>query len=333
MILHPPVIALLIGSLLVSYMLLHSAYYGIQILRKWDMTSGSELQLVLERKTYLISTIIAYAFAFQLMSLFLFIYTADDLCRLFVGAMCAAGTLFVNAYGYPTLILKVINFLLAGLWLIVNYVDNRAVDYPLIKKKYLLLLIITPSVLTETVAQSLYFFGLEPNVITSCCGSLFSADVRDLSSGLVTFTGIPMKMAFSLSMAVTLASGIYFYLKGKGGYLFSFTSGATFFISIASLISFISLYFYELPTHHCPFCILQKEYGYIGYPLYISLLGGGVSGMGVGAVMPFRNITSLRKTLPSIQRRLTLASLVLYAIFLLIATHRMVFTDFRLHWS
>jgi hypothetical protein len=329
MILHAPVIALLVGSLLVSYMLLHSSYYGVQILRKWDIASGSELQLLLERKTYLVSTITAYVFAFQLLSLFLFIYTADDLCRLFVGAMCAAGTLLVNSYGYPTLVLKVINFLLAGLWLVINYMDNRARDYPLIKKKYLLLLIITPSILAETVAQSLYFFGLEPNVITSCCGSLFSTDARDLSSGLASFTGIPMKITFYLSMAFTAATGVFFYLKGKGGYLFSSASAVAFVVSVASLISFISLYFYELPTHHCPFCILQREYGYIGYPLYISLLGGGVTGMGVGVVTPFRNIGSLREALPSIQRRLTLASLVFYLLFAIIVTYRIVFSDFR----
>ena len=38
-----------------------------------------------------------YPFGFQLASLFLFIYTADHLHPLFVGAMCAAGTLYVNA--------------------------------------------------------------------------------------------------------------------------------------------------------------------------------------------------------------------------------------------
>jgi hypothetical protein len=146
-ILDPPILALLLGSILISYLVLYSTAFGVQIIRNWDIRSGSELQLSLERKTYLISTIISYAFGFQLLSLFLFIYTTDDLCRLFVGAMCAVGTLNVNAYGYPALILKIINFLLAGTWLILNYADNRAFDYPLIKKKYIFLLIIAPFIL------------------------------------------------------------------------------------------------------------------------------------------------------------------------------------------
>jgi len=121
MMLHPTVIALMVGSFLLCLMLLISSAHGIRILRKWDLQSGSELQLELERRTYLVSTLLAYALGFQLVSLFLFIYTADDLHRLFVGAMCAAGTLNVNPFGYPTLVLKVVNFLLAAVWLIVNY--------------------------------------------------------------------------------------------------------------------------------------------------------------------------------------------------------------------
>ncbi|MDD5245336.1 MAG: hypothetical protein PHU49_15115, partial [Syntrophorhabdaceae bacterium] len=147
MIMHPAVIALFTGSILVSFMALYAAYYGVSILKHWDLKDGRELQLNLERKTYLVSTIMSYAFCFQLLSLFLFIFTADKLSNLFVGAMCAAGTLNVNSYGYPTMLLKIVNFLFGGVWLILNYTDNKAVDYPLIKKKYLFLLVIVPFII------------------------------------------------------------------------------------------------------------------------------------------------------------------------------------------
>ena len=125
MIFHPTVMALFAGSILVSFMILYSASYAFQILRKWDLQSGSELQLNLERRTYLISTLLAYAFGFELLSFFLFVFTADQVHTFFVGAMCAAGSLYANDYGYPTLIVKLVNFLLAGIWLVVNYVDNQ----------------------------------------------------------------------------------------------------------------------------------------------------------------------------------------------------------------
>jgi hypothetical protein len=330
MIFHPAIIALLLSSFLITFLILYSSYFGLRIVRKWDIKSSSELQLNLERRTYLISTILAYVLGFQLISLFLYIYTADNLHSLFIGAMCAAGTLNVNSYGYPTLILKVVNFLLAGLWLIVNYTDNRAYDYPLIKKKYFFLLVIALFVTAEMIIQSNYLLRLKADVITSCCGSLFSTDTRGIISEIAALPSIPMKIAFYLGMAFMFASGIYFYLKNRGGYVFSLASAVAFIISILSLISFISLYFYELPTHHCPFCILQREYGYIGYLLYITILGGSVLGMGVGVVMPFRNTESLSEILPSVQRRFAIISLVLYFLFTAVVTYRIVFSDFKL---
>ncbi|MGZ6291871.1 MAG: hypothetical protein ACXWMK_06730, partial [Syntrophales bacterium] len=123
MILHPAIIALVLVSLLISGMVIYASFFGVQIIRHWDIESGSEGQLALERRTYLISTILSYMLIFQIGSLFLYIYTADSLHGLFVGAMCAAGTLNVNPYGYPTFLLKILNFILAGMWLIINYTD------------------------------------------------------------------------------------------------------------------------------------------------------------------------------------------------------------------
>jgi len=71
---------------------------------------------------------------------------------------------------------------------------------------------------------------------------------------------------------------------------------------------------------------LQKEYGYIGYPLYLTLLGGTITGIGVGVLMPFKNIKSLSEVLPSFQKRLTLASLTLLILFTTIVTYRILFS-------
>jgi hypothetical protein len=296
-------------------------------LRRWNIESGSEGQLILERKTYLISTLLTYLLGFELLSLFLYVFTADRLHTFFVGAMCAAGTLYVNDYGYPALILKVANFLLAGLWLILNYTDNRGYDYPLIRKKYALLLIMAPLILAEVILQANYFLRLKPDIITSCCGSLFSTGENGFASEIVALPTIPMKVAFYLSVTLTVASGAYFYRKGRGGYLFSSMSAITLIVSFASILSFISVYFYEQPTHHCPFCILQREYGYIGYPLYITLLGGAILGMGTGVLIPFRKIKSLSEMVPPIQKRLAFISVILFLLFTAGVTFGMIFSN------
>ncbi|MEN6623918.1 MAG: hypothetical protein ABFD50_20530 [Smithella sp.] len=218
MILHPAIIALVFTSFLLSGMIIYSSFFGIYIIKLWNLKSGSEEQLMLERKTYLISIILFYAFVFEMGSLFLYIYTADNLHNLFVGAMCAAGSLYVNPYGYPTFLLKIANCILAGLWLIINYVDNQACDYPLIKKKYALLIFLAPLIIAETLFQLFYFSGLRADVVTSCCGSLFSSTQG--VAGL-EYSGISFKKAVEI-----------FY----GGFLLMSGSGFTYLIKDRRII-------------------------------------------------------------------------------------------------
>lgn len=331
MISNPAVMALLLSSLLVGGMILFASFFALRILRGWDPGSGSDLQLVLERRTYLVSTLLAWVLAFQAVSIFLFIHTVDGLHLRFVGAMCAAGVLNVNGFGYPTLLLKLVNVLLAGLWLLINYVDNRAYDYPLIRKKYLFLLFLSPLLLAEGVGQGWFFFGLRPDVITSCCGSLFGGQGKGVAADLAALPLVPAVGLFAVCMGLDLGAGLIYYRTGRGGRLFSSLSGITLVVALVSLISFISLYFYEIPTHHCPFCLLQREYGYIGYPLYLALLGGGLCGLGVGMLQSFRQVPSLKATLPPLQRRLALLSLLLYLLFTGIVLIRIFSSPFTLH--
>ena len=328
MILHPSVIANLLAAYISSGMVLYALFYGVQILKHWDIQNGHELQLVLERKTYLISTLLSYVFGLQLLSLFLFIFTADSLAPLFVGAMCAVGTLNVDAYGYPTLALKIFNFILAGLWLILNYADNQGYDYPLIKKKYQLLTFVAPLIILEMVLESAYFLGMKADVITSCCGSLFSSErTTGIGSEIASMPALPMMWFFYIAMLCTLTNGIVFYVKGLGGYFYAVLSLLMFIVSLVSIVSFISLYIYALPTHHCPFCIIMEEYHYIGYLLYMLLFGAVVSGVGVGALIPFRQVESLQFMLGGFIGKLALASIILYAAFAALVTYKIVFSS------
>jgi hypothetical protein len=205
----------------------------------------------------------------------------------------------------------VLNFFLAGLWLILNHADGRAPDYPLIRIKYLLLLLIAPFIAAEALFQTRYFLGLRPDVITSCCGSLFSDSANSVPSDIAFFPIRPMIIIFALFTALAVIAGFLFVRTTRGGYVLAFLSGALFPVTAASILSFISLYIYALPTHHCPFCILQKEYSYVGYFLYGLLFGASLSGLGVGILTPFRRKAGLAGELPGIQKKLALTSAVL----------------------
>ena len=330
MILHPGVLALLVSALLIALMALYAGGYGIQILRHWDLASGSERQLQLERKTYLVSTIVSYVLGFQLLALFLFLFTVDGLSTLFVGAMCAVGSLTVNGFGYPTLLLKLATFILAGLWLIINHADNQGYDYPLIRIKYALLLILVPVIVTEAVVQSCYFLSLRPDIITSCCGTLFSSNARTLAGEMVNAPPLPMLLLFWGSTLATFGAGVWFVYRGSGGYLFALLSGCQFLVALAAVISVISLYIYQMPTHHCPFCILQIEYYCIGYPLYIAILTAAVCGLGVGLLQRYRRVPSLSEAVPAFQRRLTVTALWALGVLAFLTAIPVVTTSFTL---
>jgi len=322
--LTPAVLALTLGSLMTCGMLLYAAAFGAVILRSWDLNSGSELQLRLERQTYLISTLLAVTLIFQFLSFFLYVYTADRMHPYFTGAMCAAGSLYANGWGYPVLLLKLASLIMAGLWLIINRADNRGYDYPLVRVKYRLLLVLAPLVMVEAAGQWLYFWNLQPNIITSCCGALFSTSGENLGADILSLPVKPMLIAAFTAIGAMLAAGLWFYRTQKGGYLLAGLSLTAFIIAGLACITAVSLYTYELPTHRCPFCLLQREYGYVGYLLYASLLVGVLGGVGAGLLTAFRDRPSLAESLPPFQARLALAGMVGFGVFALVSVYQIV---------
>ena len=310
MILRPDILALLLGSLLVCLMTLGAAGFGVVILRRWDIGSGSELQLALERRTYLVSTLVGYLLLFQLASLFLFIRSADDMSRLFAGAMCAVGTLSAGSYGYPALLVKVVTCILAALWLILNRADSRGYDYPLIRPKYILLLVMAPLVLAETALLWSFYSGLDPDIITSCCGALFGSRSRGVAAELAALPPVPVAAAYLACTVAAVLAAAGFRLRGRGAYLLALSSAVQLPLALSFIVSVLSPYVYELPSHHCPFCLLQREYGYLGYPLYALLLSAVISGLGVGMLQRFRLKQSLAGVIPSMQRELARVSLL-----------------------
>ncbi|MDJ0783519.1 MAG: hypothetical protein QNJ22_16200 [Desulfosarcinaceae bacterium] len=330
MTLNPAIIVLVTGAWLISAVAVATAALGARIRHHWDLTSSRRRQLTLERQTYLISSVLAYLLVFQLFSLFLFVFTADRLHSLFIGAMCAAGSLNVNAYGYPALQLKLVSFLLCGVWLIVNHVDQKAPDYPLLHFKYRWLMVVAGLLLIDTYLTTQYFRHMRADVITSCCGSLFSEETVSVAGVMASLPPLPMMVLFYAAMALNLRTGIHFLVTGRAIRWFAGTSVVALTVALMAIVAFISVYIYQLPTHHCPFDILQAEYGYVGYPLYVSLLCGGICGAGAGVLDRFRGVASLRDQLPAVQKKLCLTGMIAYSVFIIISGYPIVFSDFRL---
>ena len=246
-------------TIIVTIFLLYACLIGIQILRFWDISSGEEQQLLLEKKTYLISSILYYVMLCEIFSLFLFVFIAEDGHELFIGAMCAAGTLNVNDYGYPTLLVRLISFILCGVWIVVNYIDNNGYDYPLIKFKQIFLFGITLLIIFEGFLQFNYLLRLEPEIITSCCGTIFSDETGNVAGEIIRLPVLQTEIVFYLVTILTVLTGGYFLYTGKQALLFSCLSFALLIVGLTAILSFIAVYYYEEPTHHCPFACLKKN--------------------------------------------------------------------------
>ncbi|KWT79581.1 hypothetical protein [Candidatus Magnetominusculus xianensis] len=333
MIFHPGVLALVVGSVIVLVMAFFSVFLGIRIIIGWDITKSTAKQLILERQTYLITTIMKYVLGFQILSLFLFVYTADDIHKLFVGAMCTTGSLNANLIGWTVLFAKIVIFFLCAVWLAINRVDEMAEDYPLVKLKYKYLAALVPVIVLEGYWQLNYFLGLRANVITSCCSSLFSDEGLTVASSLASLPVTAAMYMFYGAAAVELALLSVLLRKGSVSSPLRYISGVWslvfFVISIASIVAFVSIYYYETPVHHCPFDILQKQYMFIGYPLYGSLFGGILFSLGAAVIEKFKKIDSIRTQIHHTQRRWTIMSIVLLIVFIIIATWPVVFSNFR----
>ncbi|MFO0582124.1 MAG: hypothetical protein U0229_07630 [Anaeromyxobacter sp.] len=326
MIQHPAVLAVLGASAAVAVLVLLAGRWAAVMLRHWDPSSGSEAQLALERRTHLVTASLQLAFFLQILSLFLFVHTAGAIAPLLVGAMCAAGVLRAGPFGYLALAAKVVGAVAAGVWLVVNRADASAPEQPLVREKYRLLLELSPLPLLDAALSYAFFAGLKPDVLTSCCASQFGRGAG-LAGDLAGLPAAPVAAALYGVAGVAAASALWLRTTGRGARLLSAAAALALPVGLLAVVAFVSPYVYELPTHHCPFCLLEPSYGHLGYFLYGALLGGVVAGLGAAAVAP--RGAPAAPAVAGVQRGLAAAAAACFAIFLGIVTWAVAFSGLR----
>jgi len=317
MILQAAVLTLLLISALGVAVLLAAAPFALQVIRRWDLASGSELQLRLERRTYLFSTLVAFVMALQLAGILLFVFNADRMAVQFPGAMCAVGTLNAGRFGFGALLGQVALFFLAGMWLTLNHVDSLGRDYPLVKVKYALMIGLLLPASAVLALQWTYLSGLRAQTLTSCCGSLFAEGAGGLPGDLAALPPGPAMAAFFGCLAFAVAASIL--LRHRGGYLTGLASAAAFAATLAGITSFLSLYVYEHPHHHCPFCMLKAEFHFVGYALYVPLFLATAAGLGTAVLQPFRGVPTLSALVPAVSVRLSWVAAAGFLLVILVA--------------
>jgi len=252
---------------------------SLKIVRGYDREATTSKQYTLEKQSYLSATIIKYIFYIKIPLMIFFIFTLDKISFILPGAMCGAGVVNASIYAIPLLFLKLLNLYLFAYWLVMQKEDMRKEEQPYVITKFQLFLILYTLFIVEIILETLFFGSIDIKSVVDCCGAIFSHSDDTYLSLLLHMDRVWLLSIFYAVYGVMFLS---YFLKQR--YIFALINLLFLMIALIALIAFFGTYIYELPTHHCPFCLLQKDYHYIGYLLYLLLFLGTFNGLVVAMI-------------------------------------------------
>jgi hypothetical protein len=280
---------ILLSHEVIIYLLSETLLYGllfvamivtVYLLKRWNFQSFTVEQFNLENRSYLVMSIIFFALLLKLILLPYFVYMIDRLSDLVPGAMCGAGVIKANEYGNPLLLLKIMILFLSGLWLSINQIDLAAKNYPYLKLKSWFFIIIFILLTGEFILDILYLTHIDTTNPVRCCSVIFgqTGGSNGLPFGLDMFKLIVLFYLLYLWLVLSLLS--------KNNLVSIGVSILFVVVSYYAVVYWFGTYIYELPTHQCPFCMLQDHYYYVGYLLWGLLFLGAFFAID-GAVMHY----------------------------------------------
>ena len=274
MLLSPEVLALLILNVIFFLFAIIAFILSVKIFLKWDLNSTSQAQYKLEKQSFLTATIIKYIFIIKVPLFLFFIFTLDKISGLLTGAMCAAGVVNATSYGTYLILLKILTLYLCAYWLALHNEDMKHEHQPYTKMKFGIFIAAFFLLMTEIILEGVMFKAIDIEKVVDCCGAIYSSSANSYISVIFRLKASLLLVLFYGNFLLIV---IFYFLKKR--YIFALSNAFFIIISLITLISFFGTYIYQLPTHHCPFCFLQKDYYYIGYFIYIFLFIGTFYGL------------------------------------------------------
>ncbi len=291
--------SILLGLLFIAFVITAG------MLKSWDFGSFSQKQFTLERRAYLVMTILIFVFAVKFFLVLYFVFAIDNLSVLVPKTMCAAGVISANDYGMYLLFFKLVILFFLLLWMALNRYDLQARDYPVFRVKSWLFVLIFIMVAVEMWLGLAYFSHIDMLEPVNCCSTLYGQleGANPLPLGL----DITKLLILFYLLFVVLAGAMFSAQK-----ILSIVASILFVvIAYYAVVYFFGTYVYELPTHNCPFCMLQKEYYFVGYLLWGTLF--------IGVYLSL--VSSVMEIYLKIERRKEkMAALILLSIFVLLCT-------------
>ena len=283
----PYVQTLFIVETIILIMSFIALFWAIKLFVDFDQSKTTSYQYSLNKKSYLISTIVMFTLAVKLPLFLFFVWVMDSLSLIVPGAMCAAGIVSASELGTWMLGIKIINLFSLSLWLLLHNQDKNSKDYPFTKLKFGIFQILFVMLGIEFVLMMAHFSKITTDVPVLCCSVLFEQN-----------TNTAVSLLYNEWLILGLFYGLFFIYALLGilrkAFAFGISASIWMLVCIHALIRFFSSYVYELPTHKCPFCLLQSDYMYIGYVIYILMFIGAFSAVGVSVLKLLKRDISIK---------------------------------------
>lgn len=228
---------------------------SLLLLKSYTTDVNPEIQVIFDKKIYLISTLVQVSLVLKLSLIIFFIYTLDELALVIPGAMCVSGVLGANEYGSVLLILKIFVVLVSALFLVVK--KNN------FKKRMRFFMILYFLILIEFILSFTYFSSISVETTVSCCSTKYKH-----FENMIPFD-LSKTQLLGLFYALYIAVLISAYKKYK---VFLLLSVSLFtYISYYAIVYYFAAFIYGDSIHICPFCMLKEKYNFIGYFIYSTL--------------------------------------------------------------
>lgn len=261
---------LVVESIIVLFGFL-ALVFAFRIIKKYSDEICDETQFNLAKNGYLVSTIIFFILTVKIPLFLFFVWSMDSVSFVVPGAMCAAGIVDATSVGTFMFVIKILNLFFLSGWMLINYEDSKTKNSAFLKLKFKLFIPLFMLLLVEFGLEFIHFSSISLSKPVLCCSDIF----RQVGFNEMKFWHMDefILIVFYLLFILLILSAYY-----KLDLAVSLLTLCFMFSSIYAIIRFFSPYIYELPTHKCPFCMLQKDYNYIGYLIYILIFLGAVPG-------------------------------------------------------
>ena len=279
MIRHPMLLAVLTGDLISLLLLFAAAKTALKTIIEWAPQSAAGQQIQLERAVEAGGLSAKFVLAVFLTSTLGFIAAITNVLPAIIpGAMCGTGVLqATHGLGGPALVYRFLVLGIIYIWLILERLNDLRPDRPLTRGNARILLLAVPFHVLAVSTTLRAVLRIDTHQPVDCCAAVYD-QFKNLAIAQQT-AGIPNTLWLLIFWILTILM-VFSGLRARR----ATPSGRIKISSWMALLALIwaptatvvlvrvfAAYYYQVPHHHCPWCLFLFEHHFVGIPLFFSL--------------------------------------------------------------